>query len=143
VRRIEQVVVATVLGKAEGVSLVIRHHSYANISAGNRHLFMFQNVYELLPPETVEGMMFRVSLLFRNCEDLDRATLDSLTKAYEAACDELATEHYFTTSQLAGLIDEMADAIRDLYRAGQRSQAKLTHHAVTCALLSVEKCDTH
>jgi hypothetical protein len=87
--------------------------------------------------------MFRVSLLFRDSEDLDRATLDSLTKAYEAACDELASEHYFSSSELAGLIDEMATAIRDLYRAGQRGQTKLTHHAVTCALRSIEQRNTH
>ena len=77
-----------------------------------------------------------MSLLFPDSENLDRATLDSLTKAYEAAYVELAAEHYFSSSQLAGLIDEMTTAIRDLYRAGQRGQTKLTHHAVTCAILS-------
>ena len=33
----------------------------------------------------------------------------------------------------------MATAIRDFYRAGQRGQTKLTHHAVTCALRSIER----
>ena len=80
-----------------------------------------------------------MSLLFPDSENLDKATLASLTKAYEAACDELATEHYFSFSQVAGLTDEMASAIRDLYRAGQRGQTKLTHHAVTCAILSNQK----
>jgi hypothetical protein len=84
-----------------------------------------------------------MSLLFPDSENLDKATLASLTKAYEAACDELATEHYFSFSQVAGLTDAMASAIRDLYRAGQRGQTKLTHHAVTCALLSIEKRSTH
>ena len=77
-----------------------------------------------------------MSLLFSDSENFDSAALASLTKAYEAAYDELAAEHYFSSSQLAKLIDEMATAIRDLYRAGQRGQTKLTHHAVTCALLS-------
>jgi hypothetical protein len=72
-----------------------------------------------------------MSLLFPDSENLDSATLVSLTKAYESACVELAADYYFTSSQLAGLIDEMAIAIRDLYRAGQRGQTKLTHHAVT------------
>ena len=75
-----------------------------------------------------------MSLLFPDSEKLDKATLDSLTTAYEAACVELAAEHYFSSSQLAGLIDVMATAIRDLYRGGQRGQSKLTHHAVTRAL---------
>jgi hypothetical protein len=77
-----------------------------------------------------------MSLLFPNSENLDSAALASLTKAYEAAYDELADEHYFSSSQLAKLIDEMTTAIRDLYRAGQRGQTKLTHHAVSCALLN-------
>jgi hypothetical protein len=71
-----------------------------------------------------------MSLLFPNSENLDSAALASLTKAYEAAYDELADEHYFSSSQPAKLIDEMTTAIRDLYRAGQRAQTKLTHHAV-------------
>jgi hypothetical protein len=75
-----------------------------------------------------------MSLLFPDSENLDRATLVSLTKAYEAAWVELAAKHYFSSSQLAGLIDVMATAIRDLYRGGQRGQSKLTHHAVTRAL---------
>ena len=79
-----------------------------------------------------------MSLLFPDSESLDKATLASLTKAYEAARDELATEHYLSFSQVAGLTDEMASAIRDLYRAGQRGHTKLTHHAVNCALLSIE-----
>ena len=80
-----------------------------------------------------------MSLLFPDSENLDRATLVSLTKAYDAACVELAAEHYFSSSQVAGLTDEMTSAIRDLYRAGQRGQTKLTHHAVTCAILSNQK----
>jgi len=84
-----------------------------------------------------------MSLLFPDSENLDRSTLDLLARAYEAACVELTAEHYFTSSQLAGLIDKMATSIRDHYRAGQRGQAKLTHHAVTCALLSVEQRNTH
>ena len=80
-----------------------------------------------------------MSLLFPDSKNLDRATLDSLTKAYVAACDELSDEHYFTSSQLAGFTDEMTTAIRDLYRAGQRGQNKLTHHAVACAILSNHK----
>jgi hypothetical protein len=84
-----------------------------------------------------------MSLLFPDSDDLDKATLDSLTRAYEAACDELATEHYFSFSQVAGLTDEMASAIRDVYRAGQRGHTKLTHHAVTCALHSAERRSTH
>ena len=80
-----------------------------------------------------------MSLLFPDSKYLDRATLVSLTKAHEAACVELAAEHYFTSSQLAELIDEMATAIRDLYRAGQRGQTKLAQHAVACAILSNQK----
>ena len=80
-----------------------------------------------------------MSLLFPNSENLDKATLVSLTKAYDAACVELAAEHYFSSSQVAGLTDEMTSAIRDFYRAGQRGQTKLTHHAVTCAILSNQK----
>ena len=74
-----------------------------------------------------------------NSKNLDRATLDSLTKAYVAACDELSDEHHFTSSQLAGFTDELTTAIRDLYRAGQRGQNKLTHHAVACVILSNHK----
>ena len=48
-----------------------------------------------------------MSLLFPNSENLDSAALASLTKAYEAAYDELADEHYFSSSQVAGLTDEM------------------------------------
>ena len=80
-----------------------------------------------------------MSLLFPNSKNLDRATLHSLTKAHKSACDELAAEHYFSSSQLAELTDEMATAIRDLYRAGQRGQTKLAHHAVACAILSNHK----
>jgi hypothetical protein len=80
-----------------------------------------------------------MSLLFHNCENLDKATLDHLTKAYEAARDELSAEHYLSSSELAGLIDEMANAIRDQYIAGQRVQSKLARRAVTCALLSIER----
>lgn len=79
-----------------------------------------------------------MSLLFHDCEDLNKTTLLSLTKAYEAACVELSAEHYLSSSELAGLIDEMAGAIRDLYRAGQRQQTKLARQAVNCALLSIE-----
>ena len=75
-----------------------------------------------------------MSLLFPDSEKLNSATLTSLTKAYEAACVELAAEHYFSSSQLAELVDEMTSAIRDLYRAGQRGQTKLMHHAVDRAL---------
>jgi hypothetical protein len=77
-----------------------------------------------------------MSLLFRNSENLTKGTLDSLTKAYVAACVELAEEHYFTSTQLAGLSDEMTTAIRDLYRAGQRGQNKLRERAVDCAIFS-------
>ena len=77
-----------------------------------------------------------MSLSLPNSENLDSAALALLTEAYEAAYDELAAEHYFSSSQLAKLIDEMTTAIRDLYRTGQRGQSKLTHQAVTCALLS-------
>jgi hypothetical protein len=84
-----------------------------------------------------------MSLLFPDSENLDQATLVSLTKAYDAACVELAADYYCTSSQFAGLIDEMTTAIRDLYRAGQRGQGKLMHHAVTCALRSIEQRNTH
>jgi hypothetical protein len=77
-----------------------------------------------------------MSLSFSNSENLDSAALASLTTVCEAACDELAAEHYFSSSQLAARIDEMTTEIRALYRAGQRGQTNLTHHAVTCALLS-------
>jgi hypothetical protein len=43
-----------------------------------------------------------MSLLFPDSENLDGATLVSLTKAYDAACVELAAEHYFSSSQVAG-----------------------------------------
>jgi hypothetical protein len=84
-----------------------------------------------------------MSLLFANSENLDKATPDLLTRAYEAACDELAADYYLTSSQLAGLIDEMASAIRDLYGTGQRGQGKLTRHAVNCALRSIEHRNAH
>ena len=74
-------------------------------------------------------------LLFPDSENLDRATLDSLTRAYEAACVELAEEHYFTSTQLAGFSDEMTTAIRDLYRAGQRGQNSLRERG-DCAIFS-------
>ena len=80
-----------------------------------------------------------MSLLFPDSKNLDEAALHSLTKAYKSACDELAAEHYFSSSQLAGFTDEMTKAIRDLYRAGQHGQNKLTHHAVACAILSNHK----
>ncbi len=71
-----------------------------------------------------------MSLLFRDCEDLDDATLDRLTRVYIVACDELAADHYLSSSQLAGLIDEMTTAIWVLYRDSQCGQAPLAHHAV-------------
>lgn len=80
-----------------------------------------------------------MSLLFQNCENLNKATLDRLTKAYEAACNELSAEHYLSSSELARLIDEMTNEIRDLYLSGQTEQTKLARHAVTCALLSIER----
>ena len=81
-----------------------------------------------------------MSLSFANSENLDGAAVASLTRACEAACDELAAEHYFSTSQLAARIDEMTTAIRALYRTGERDQTKLAQHAVTYALLS-RKCE--
>lgn len=95
----------------------------------------------LVEEERTEGAS--MSLLFHDCEDLNKATLHSLTKAYEAACVELSAAHYLSSSELAELIDEMADTIRDHYRAGQRHETKLTRHAVNCALLSIEHRNGH
>ena len=43
-----------------------------------------------------------MSLLFPDSEDLNKATLLSLTKAYEAACVELSAEHYLSSSAACG-----------------------------------------
>ena len=84
-----------------------------------------------------------MSLLFHDCKDLNEATLHWLTKAYEDARVELSADHYLSSSELAGLIDVMAGAIRDLYRAGERGRAKLTRHAIDRALLSIERRTAH
>jgi len=84
-----------------------------------------------------------MSLVFRESENLDAAAIDLLVSAYEEACVELAADHYLSSSELAGLIDEMATAIRNFYRTGQHGKDRLTHHAVSCALRSMEQRNTH
>lgn len=84
-----------------------------------------------------------MSLLFRESENFEAAAIDLLMSAYEEACVELAADHYLSSSDLAGLIDEMATAIRHLYGTGQHGKDRLAQHAVTCALRSMEQRNAH
>ena len=76
------------------------------------------------------------SLLFPNSGNLDNATHEMLTTAYEAACDELVVQHHFSSAQLDGVVEVMITALDDLYRAGQRDEGQLTRYAVSRAVVT-------
>ena len=72
--------------------------------------------------------------MFLHFQNVDRATQALLIKAYKSACDELIADYYLGASQIGGLTDVMVAALMDFYRAGQRSEARLSEYAVSRAL---------
>ncbi len=74
------------------------------------------------------------SLLFPESPDLEPSSQALLANAYEKACDELAGEHQFNSQQLGALVDDMAQALLDLYSVGQHDEERLARYAVSRAL---------
>ena len=73
-------------------------------------------------------------LVFAVSEDLDDPCKDLLSRAYEAACDELQSDHQLSSEALGQLVDAMTTALLDLYHAGQRDEKQLARYAVWRAL---------
>jgi hypothetical protein len=74
-------------------------------------------------------------LVFAACEELDAPSKDLLSRAYEAACDELQSDHHLSPHDLGNLVEVMTVALLDLYRAGQRDERQLARYAVSRALV--------
>jgi hypothetical protein len=74
-------------------------------------------------------------LVFAVSEDLDDPSKDLLSRAYEAACDELESEYGLSPEGLGKLVDAMTTALLDLYHAGQRDGRQLARYAVSRALV--------
>ena len=74
-------------------------------------------------------------LVFAVSEDLDGPSRDLLSRAYEAACDELQFDHQLSPEALGKLVEVMTTALLDLYRAGQREERQLARYAVSRALV--------
>jgi hypothetical protein len=62
------------------------------------------------------------------------ASIHDLDRAYEAACDELQSDHQVSSGALGNLVDAMTTALLDLYHAGQRDDMQLARYAVWRAL---------
>jgi hypothetical protein len=73
-------------------------------------------------------------LVFAVSEDLDDPCKDLLSRAYEAACDELQSDHQLSSEALGQLVEAMTTALLDLYHAGQRDERRLARYAVWRAL---------
>ena len=74
-------------------------------------------------------------LVFAVSDELDDPCKDLLSRAYEAACDELESEHQLSAEALGKLVDAMTTALLDLYHAGQRDEKQLARYAVWRALI--------
>jgi hypothetical protein len=73
-------------------------------------------------------------LVFAVSDKLDDPCKDLLSRAYEAACDELQSDHHVSSGALGNLVDAMTTALLDLYHAGQRDERQLARYAVWRAL---------
>jgi hypothetical protein len=79
-------------------------------------------------------------LVFAASEKLDVSSRDLLSRAYEAACDELKFDHQLSPEALGKLVEPMTTALLDLYHAGQRDERQLARYAVSrCLIVSREK----
>jgi len=74
-------------------------------------------------------------LVFAASEELDAPSKDLLSRAYEAACDELQSDYLLSPDALGKLVEAMTTALLDLYHAGQRDGEQLARYAVSRALV--------
>jgi len=80
-------------------------------------------------------------LVFASSKELDFPSRELLSRAYEAACDQLECHHSLGPATLGHLVDPMTTALLDLYRAGERDEEQLTHYAVSRALMVGRELD--
>jgi hypothetical protein len=65
---------------------------------------------------------YAMCLVFAVSEDLDGPSKDLLSRAYEAACDELQFDHQLSPEAFGNSVEAMTTALLDLYHAGQRDE---------------------